>query len=285
MVGDRSPFCDPLTVRDVLYASPDRLARRTDALHRAKRSGRHAAHVIATLADEAMDHRGQLAAVEIGCGRGTTSRVIGERLTLASLTLLDISAPLLMTARERLRATLVRAQYARADFHAIPLRDGACQLVIAAFCLYHSRQPQAVIKEISRCLAPGGIAILVTKSVDSYRELDQLVAASGLDPEAASRPSLYATAHSGNLEALAERSLTVRRVLHDEHTFRFDGFGHLAEYLVTSPKFTLPEGLHADPVQLAAALRRHLPDSPVVTTSTVTYLVGTTPSHNTGALR
>lgn len=87
-----SPFSDPVVVRDVLYATPDRLARRTDALHRAKRSGRHAADVITALADEAVDHREELAAVEIGCGRGTTSRVIGEQLNLASLTLVDISA-------------------------------------------------------------------------------------------------------------------------------------------------------------------------------------------------
>lgn len=179
----------------------------------------------------------------------------------------------------------MQARYARADFHAIPLRDATCQLVIAAFCLYHSRRPQAVVEEIGRCLASGGVAILATKSVDSYRELDQLVVSSGLDSQATSRPSLYATAHSGNLETLAEQSLTVRRVLHEEHTFRFDDFGHLAEYLVTSPKYTLPERIRADPGRLAAALRQQRPDRPVVATSTVTYLVGTKPSDSTGTLR
>ncbi len=51
-----------------------------------------------------------------------------------------------------------------------------------------------MIDEITRCLRPGGTAILATKSADSYRELDQLVAASGLDPAALSRPGLYQAA-------------------------------------------------------------------------------------------
>ncbi|MGH3906477.1 MAG: hypothetical protein ACRDTE_20195 [Pseudonocardiaceae bacterium] len=108
MIGDRSPFSDPLTVRDVLYDSADRLALRTDALHRAKRSGRHAAHVIAALADEAMDHRRKLVTVEVGCGCGTTSRVIGERLNPASLTLttrVDLPQALLLPMARTLART------------------------------------------------------------------------------------------------------------------------------------------------------------------------------------
>ncbi|MGH3977429.1 MAG: class I SAM-dependent methyltransferase [Pseudonocardiaceae bacterium] len=214
------------------------------------------------------------------CGRGTTSLAVGERLNPISLTLLDVSTALLAAARERLRASPVQANYVNADFHDIPLRDGACQLAIAAFCLYHSPRPGTALGEIARCPAAGGIAILVTKSVDSYRELDQLVAASRLDPHADTRPSLYATAHSGNLAGLARGSLTVERVLHEQHRFQFEEFTHLAEYLATSPKYALPERVRGRPAELVTALRRRLPEEQVTATSTVTYVVAVKPSTN-----
>jgi hypothetical protein len=53
-------------------------------------------------------------------------------------------------------------------------------------------------------------AIVAVKSADSYRELDLLMAASGLDPDAPGRPSLYETAHSGTIDSLAAASLDVR---------------------------------------------------------------------------
>lgn len=283
--ADLPPFCDPALMRGTLYASADRLTTRTGALHRAKTSGGHAAHVITELASEALGDRTLSTAVEIGCGRGTTGLVVADRLNPATLTLVDLSTALLTTARDRLGASATPTGYVRADFHDIPVRDHACQLVIAAFCLYHSPRPDTVVGEIGRCLAPGGIAILVTKSADSYHELDQLLVASGLDPQAAIRPSLYAMAHSGNIEQLARRSLTVQRLQHQEHSFRFAEFTHVAEYLATSPKYDLPERVHNKPAELATALRRALPEGPVTATSTVTYLVATKPSTSGGVDR
>lgn len=275
MADHPAPFSDPSLVHGALYATADRLARRTDALHRAKSSGRHSAHVIADLARDALGHRPLATMVDVGAGRGTTSRVASEALCPAALVLVDASAALLAAARDRLGATPAQAGYVRADFHALPLRDGSCQLAVAAFCLYHAPRPDMVIGEVARCLAPGGIAILATKSLNSYRELDQLLETSGLDPWATNRPSLYATAHSGNLAQLAAPSLAVRRVLHENHRFRFEEFGHLAEYLATSPKYHLPHQISGEPAALAAALRRTLPEQPVSATSTVTYLLAT----------
>ncbi|MFE1591408.1 class I SAM-dependent methyltransferase [Nocardia sp. NPDC058705] len=58
----------------------------------------------------------------------------------------------------------------RGDFHHPPLPDASFNVLVAAFCLYHSTRPADVVAEIAHCLAPGGRAILVTKSVDSYQE-------------------------------------------------------------------------------------------------------------------
>ncbi|MGH8895835.1 MAG: class I SAM-dependent methyltransferase [Egibacteraceae bacterium] len=271
-----APFIDPTIVRGQLYATPDRLARRTGALHRAKVAGRHAAQVVAELAVNALPPQHALAAVDVGCGRGTTTQALVDQLGPAELIAVDISPVVLAAARARL-AGHGPVRFVCADFHSLPLRDASCHLVVAAFCLYHSSQPAAVMAEFARCLAPGGAAILVTKSADSYHELDQLMATSGLDPQAPMRPSLYATAHSGNLPEMAATALDVRRVVHEPHRFRFADLAHAAGYLATNPKYVLPEQLRADPATLATALRTRLPDHPVTATSTVTFVVATRP--------
>ena len=273
-----SPFTDPALVRGPLYASADRLARRSGALHQARISGRHAGQVITDLAEDVVGPGGRDALVaDVGCGRGTTTRMLARRLPAARVVAVDLSAALLAAARNRLPAA-TRARLVRADFCHLPLAPGSCDVVVAAFCLYHSVSPECVIAEIARCLRTGGTAILATKSADSYRELDHLVAAAHLDPDARSRPGLYQTAHSGNLAALASAHLDIQRVTHHPHRFVFTDLACAAEYLATSPKYNLPACLAADPEAIAAALRERLPDGPVTATSTVSYVTATLPA-------
>ena len=266
-----SPFTDPRQVSGSLYASAGRITQRTGALHHARLSGRHAAEVIADLAAEAVT-AGAPVIADVGCGRGTTTCLLAGRFPRAQIIAVDLSAALLATARSRV-AVAAGAGAARADFHRLPFKDGACDLAIAAFCLYHSPFPGQVIAEVARCLAPGGTAVIAVKSADSYRELDQLMAASGLDPDALGRPSLYETAHSGNIARLAAASLDVRQVIHETHAFKFPVLADLAEYLATSPKYGLPRSLTNDVARLTAELRRRLPDDPLTMTSLVTYVV------------
>lgn len=265
------PFTDS-AVRASLYATADRLARRSGALRAARIAGRPAEQVIADLAANRVTPGGAVA--DVGCGRGATTARLAKRLAPRVLLAVDLSPALLAVARTRLRHHPVRSVCA--DFHRLPLPDGGLDLVVAAFCLYHSPRPADVIAELARCLAPHGTAVLVTKSADSYRELDELVAAS-LDTHATSRPSLYATAHSGNLAALAGGALDVIEVIHERHRFRFTDLGHTAAYLSTSPKYALPTPLRGQPEALAAAMRAGLPEGPVTATSTVTYLVARRP--------
>jgi ubiquinone/menaquinone biosynthesis C-methylase UbiE len=273
MSSAANPFTDPGQVSGPLYATSGRLARRTSALHRARVSGRHAAETIADLATEAIGAVTGLVA-DLGCGRGTTTRLLAGRLPHATLIAVDLSAALLATARDRLPVGR-RAGVIRADFRRLPFADVSLDLAVAAFCLYHAPSPASVIAEITRILIPGGTAIIAVKSADSYRELDRLVAASGLDPAADSRPSLYQAAHSGNVETLAATALRVVQVTHETHRFTFPTLADAAEYLVTSPKYRLPPSLAGDPAALAAALRQRVADEPVTATSVVTYLVAT----------
>ena len=270
-----NPFTDPAQVRGALYASADRIAQRTGALHRARVTGRHAGEVIIDLADRALGTKDVLVA-DLGCGRGTTTRMLADRLPAARVVAVDLSAALLAASKTRLAGTR-RAGTVRADFRWLPFPDDSCGLVVAAFCLYHSSSPGSVITEITRCLLPGGTAIFAVKSADSYGELDQLVAGSGLDPAATSRPSLYQAAHSGNITELAAGSLTVRHVTHETHRFTFPALADVAEYLATSPKYHPPPALAGNSAALAAALRQTIPDAPVTATSVVTYLVAVRP--------
>ena len=270
-----NPFTDPAQVRGALYASVDRIAQRTGALLRARVAGRHAGEVIAGLAHQAAGANDVLV-VDLGCGRGTTTRMLADQLPAARVVAVDLSAALLAASKRRL-ADSPRAGTVRADFHRLPFPDDSCGLVVAAFCLYHSPSPASAITEITRCLIPGGTAIFTVKSADSYRELDQLVADSRLDPAATSRPGLYQAAHSGNITELAAASLSVRQVTHETHRFTFPALADVAGYLATSPKYDLPTALAGNPAALAAALRQRIPDAPVTATSVVTYLVALRP--------
>jgi SAM-dependent methyltransferase len=165
-----------------------------------------------------------------------------------------------------------------ADFHDLRGVIAEVDLAVAAFCLYHSPHTERALAEIAECCTPGAHIIAATKSADSYHEIDAAIAISGLDPDAARRPSLYQTFHTGNAEAaLAAAGLVLRRRLDQQHTFRFTDTDHLAEYVATCPKYQLPAELTMEPSVLAAELGARLTDTAVTATSTVTYLVAARP--------
>ncbi|MCX4785420.1 class I SAM-dependent methyltransferase [Streptomyces sp. NBC_01221] len=273
-MNEPNPFLDPSRQQE-LYGHASRLAGRTSALMRAKTSGRPVPETIVSLVQAHHAQPDHLRLVlDIGCGRGTSSLVIGEQLRPRRVVGLDAAPSLLAQARERAKdlpdTTL---DFIEGDFHDLPLPAGSCDVAVAAFCLYHSPRPQDVIAQITTVLAPGGLAVLVTKGLDSYREMDQLVASAGLDARADKHESLYTAAHSGNLAGLAASSLDVIAIEDEEHTFTFGGNDHLTQYLATNPKYDLAPGLYGNPGALAATLHEFLPDQPLTTRSLITFVV------------
>lgn len=270
-----NPFLDPARQTE-LYGNTSRLVGRSNALMRAKTSG---CPVPDTVVQLVKAHRPAGATrpglvVDIGCGRGTSSRVLAEQLHPARLVGLDAAPALIAEARKRVgRVPGVQVGFLQGDFHRLSMPDTYCDVAVAAFCLYHSPRPQDVIAEIARVLVPDGLAVLVTKSLDSYSEMDALVAAAGLDPLAERHESLYAAAHSGNLADLSNPSLDVITTKHEEHHFIFDGHDHAAEYLASNPKYDLAPGLYGNPGALAATLHEFVPDRPIATSSVITYVV------------
>ncbi|MEU3550322.1 class I SAM-dependent methyltransferase [Streptomyces longwoodensis] len=269
-----NPFLDPARQAE-LYGHASRLAGRSNALMRAKTSGRPVPDTIVGLVRAHHERADKLGLVlDVGCGRGTSSLALAQQLRPQRVLGLDAAPALIEQALHRAqRVPDVPVSFLMGNFHQLPLPARSFDLVVAAFCLYHSPQPQTVVAEMKRVLALGGLAVLVTKGLNSYREMDQLVVAAGLDPRAERHESLYISAHSGNLAHLAATSLDVLAVEHEEHTFTFDGHDHVAEYLATNPKYDLAPGLYGNPGALSATLHEFLPDRPLTTKSLVTFVV------------
>ncbi|GAA2651483.1 hypothetical protein GCM10010400_03600 [Streptomyces aculeolatus] len=269
-----NPFLDPARQRE-LYGHASRLAGRASALMRAKSSGRPVPEAIVALVQTHHARPDRLGVVlDIGCGRGTSTLAIAEQLRPQRVVGLDAAPTLLAQARERAEDLPdTDVDFIEGDFHDLPLPAGTCDAAVAAFCLYHSTQPEGAIAQIAKVLTPGGLAVLVTKGLDSYREMDQLVAAAGLDVRAEKHESLYTAAHSGNLAKLAATSLDVIATLDEDHVFTFDGHDHVAQYVATNPKYDLPPGLYGNPEALAAALHEVVPDQPLTTRSLITFVV------------
>lgn len=265
-----TPFTDPALIAGALYAAPARLQQRTRGLHAAKISGATAPDTILELATRTV--RSPQVVCDIGCGRGTTTRRLATGLRPRALFALDQSAALLAVTAHRVRADGHPVIPVRADFHRLPYEDRSLDLVVAAFCLYHSSHPHTAIAEIARCLRPNGRAILVTKSSDSYHELDQLLVDAGLDPHATTRPGLYGSFHSSNAASIIATAMPVSEIVEQRHEFRFACLADAADYMATSPKYVLPPTVRT-PDALADALRQRIRDTPIHTSSTLTYLV------------
>jgi SAM-dependent methyltransferase len=248
-----------------------RLGRRTTALHRAKIEGNDVAELIATAIGEKTRVSPASVIADIGCGRGSTTLALARHFPDTFIVGVDASAAMLADARHKIATAGGRTAFAVADFHDLPFTGASVEAAVAAFCLYHSPHPADAIGEITRALTPGGLAVLVTKSADSYRELDEVLAC--IDPAATDRPSLYASAHSGNLAALASSHLDVVETWNEQHRFRFHDLAHVAQYAITSPKYRRAGGLQ-DADDLTAELRRRTADQAVIATSTVSYVIG-----------
>jgi SAM-dependent methyltransferase len=242
-------------------------------LHAAKTHGRYVPTVVVDLVAEHAPESGAGVIGDIGCGRGTTTLALAARFPGGRIVALDQSGPLLRALTTRAKDASPSILTVRADFHHLPLPGSGVDACVAAFCLYHSPRPERALAEIARVLTATGRAVLVTKSADSYQELDAVISGSGLDPDAGQRPGLYAAFHSANAPGLTRRSLRVVAIHHERHRFAFHSPEHLAAYLATTPRYRLP----AEPTVLASRLRKATRTWPVAAASTVTYVVAARP--------
>lgn len=98
--------------------------------------------------------------LDVGCGAGNyTIKLLGHSPGL-DCTLLDLSAPMLERAKERVSAAGARkVATVQGDIRDAPLEAGSFDVVLAAAVLHHLRDDQdweTVIRRLYALLAPGG---------------------------------------------------------------------------------------------------------------------------------
>jgi SAM-dependent methyltransferase len=106
-----------------------------------------------------------LRVLDVGCGNGEYLRRLRDRSVHAVGC--DLSTGML-------RATSHPAVI-NADVTALPVRDGAVDIVLAVHMLYHVPDRNSAIGELRRVLAAGGICIAVTNGSRHTRSLRDLV--------------------------------------------------------------------------------------------------------------
>lgn len=106
--------------------------------------------------------------LEVGCGWGELAEWIA-RETGADVVAVDLSPRMVELASERgIDATV-------ADVQELPFADGAFDVVVAAWMLYHVPDLQRGLAEITRVLRPGGTLVAATNSRLHLKELRDLV--------------------------------------------------------------------------------------------------------------
>jgi malonyl-CoA O-methyltransferase len=108
--------------------------------------------------------------VDLGCGTGHASRALRDRWRDARVIALDQSLRMLGTVRAR-QGWFRRFDRVCADAARLPLRDGSVDLAWSSLMLPWARDPDAVLGEVRRVLAPRGYFTFATLGPDTLREL------------------------------------------------------------------------------------------------------------------
>ena len=158
-----------------------------------------------TLSDSAAYLAPRLAAgqavLDIGCGPGTITADLAERVAPGTVTAIDAAAEVLAEAREVAAARgLDNLLFAVADVHALPYPDDSFDVVHAHQVLQHVSDPVQALREMRRVCRPGGIVAARDADyaamawypdipgLDEWRALYQKVArANGGEPDAGRR--------------------------------------------------------------------------------------------------
>ncbi|HEY0269858.1 MAG TPA: metalloregulator ArsR/SmtB family transcription factor [Sphingomonas sp.] len=98
--------------------------------------------------------------VDVGTGTGRMLELLAPRTDSAIG--IDRSPEMLRFARARLAAAgradpaIARAELRQGDMYALPLADGAADVVVIHLVLHYAQQPAAAVAEAARLLGPGG---------------------------------------------------------------------------------------------------------------------------------
>lgn len=132
----------------------DRLAARYDRFHSRWLMRAGEAPLAALQGSLAAELRPDLRILDAGCGTGALARWIAETEPATRLTLADLAPAMLARART------APGRHVRADLLALPFADGEFDIVVCAWALETTEDPERATDELQRVLAPGGLLCL-----------------------------------------------------------------------------------------------------------------------------
>ncbi len=100
--------------------------------------------------------------IDLGCGTGTIALMLAEMFPNAKIVGVDLSENMLSLARVKLAARRLEARVTltRCDVKATGLAAGSFDLVISNSVLHHLPDPERLIVEMNRLVAPSGALLL-----------------------------------------------------------------------------------------------------------------------------
>lgn len=95
--------------------------------------------------------------LDIGCGNGQVTRLAAGRAPLGGATGIDLSAPMLATARTRAEAEgVANVTFEQGDVQVFPFGEGAFDVALSRFAVMFFADPVAAFANVHRALRPGG---------------------------------------------------------------------------------------------------------------------------------
>ncbi len=112
--------------------------------------------------------------LDIGCGTGFLSLLLRRRFPEAALWALDLAPAMAVRCRAALGRRLPwqpRRGVLCGDAMALPLASGSFDLVASSLTMQWLGDPEAMLREMRRVLAPGGLLLFSTFGRETLREL------------------------------------------------------------------------------------------------------------------
>jgi SAM-dependent methyltransferase len=171
--------------------------------------------------------------LEVGGGEGE----LAERLVRevgAEVVGIDLSQA--MVDEQRAKGIDARV----GDVQALPFDDGAFDLAVAAWMLYHVPDLDRGLAELSRVLVPGGALIAVTNSLEHMRELRELAGWDARGHASTFRSETGEESLRRHFAAVARRDAYGSVTMDDETVRRFAASWKPLSALLARPRLTQP---------------------------------------------
>jgi ubiquinone/menaquinone biosynthesis C-methylase UbiE len=124
---------------------------------------------------EAISRAGEGATIlDVPCGGGVALRALRPDQDVRYIAV-DVSEKMLERAEHRAkRRSLSQVEFAVADMRALPLADGEADLVVCYSGLHMLDDPEPAVRELTRCLKPGGELLGTTFLAEASRRQQAL---------------------------------------------------------------------------------------------------------------